>query len=157
MTKPDAEWIVPVHGGGRLKPFQKGRSGNPGGARDGSAIYGQVIRMARRVSPEILDALAEIALDPETETRARIVACTAILDRAFGRPPDKPPQVDGDEAPTLDATKLTDRELKALLKLWDSGRLGDALRAAEGEEAGEVVDAARARKSLVPPFASSRT
>ena len=129
-------WVTPSHGRGRLRPFQKGQCANPAGT-NGGHVHGEVVRMARRNSIEAVQVLIDIALDPEEDARSRIVACQAILDRAFGKVTDKPPAVDTGDPVTLDASRLTDKELKALLKLLDSGRLSEALTPAQGDEDGE--------------------
>ena len=129
-------WVTPSHGRGRLRPFQKGQCANPAGT-NGGHVHGEVVRMARRNSPQVMQALVDIALDPQEDARSRIVACQAILDRAFGKVSDKPPPVDTGDPVTLDANRLTDKELKALLKLLDSGRLSEALTPAQGDEDGE--------------------
>jgi hypothetical protein len=109
----DAIYVVPRHGGGRLRPFQPGQSGNPSGQ---SGRYGEVVRLCQAAGPEIAKALIEIALDRNEDTRARIVACQEILTRAFGRPKAEVKIAEGGSA-TLDASKLTDRELEILEKI----------------------------------------
>ena len=100
-------------GGGRLRPFQPGQSGNPSGT---SGRYGEVVRMAREASPEVMRALIGIALDPDEDSRARIVAGQEILGRAFGR--IKAEVTTGEAQPVpLDASKLSDRELEILEKI----------------------------------------
>lgn len=136
MDKEIEHWVVPEHGRGRLRPFLPGTSGNPKGRASGTS-FAEVVRLARRNSVEAMQVLIDIALDPQEDARSRIVACQAILDRAFGKVSDKPPPVDTGDPVTLDANRLTDKELKALLKLLDSGRLSEALTPAQGDEDGE--------------------
>ncbi len=116
----DAIYHVPAHGHGRLRPFQPGQSGNPSGT---SGRYGEVVRMARESSPAVMQSLIAIALDPAEDARARIVAGQEVLGRAFGR---IKAEVKADEASpvTLDASKLTDRELDVLLKLAKTAEAG---------------------------------
>lgn len=119
----DAAYFVPKHGHGRLRPFQPGQSGNPSGS---SGRYGEVVRMAREASPRVMQALIGVALDPSEDARARIVACQEILGRAFGR---IPAEVKTPEEPTtLDASKLTDRELEILAKLVNAKPDGGPLQ-----------------------------
>ena len=118
MAKEIEHWVVPEHGRGRLRPFLPGTSGNPKGRASGTS-FAEVVRLARRNSVEAMQVLIDIALDPQEDARSRIVACQAILDRAFGKVSDKPPPVDTGDPVTLDASRLTDKELKALLKLLD--------------------------------------
>lgn len=114
----DAAYHVPAHGHGRLRPFQPGQSGNPSGQ---SGRHGEVVRMAREASPEVMRALIGIALDPSEDARARIVACQEILGRAFGRIKAEVKDVT-EEPARLDASKLTDRELEVLLKIARAAR-----------------------------------
>lgn len=123
-----------VCGRGKLRVVRPGDVLNPSGQ---SGRYQEVVSLARGRSVEILETLIAIALDPQEDARSRIVACQAILDRAFGKVTDKPPTVDTGDPVTLDASRLTDKELKALLKLLDSGRLSEALTSAQGDEDGE--------------------
>ena len=140
MDKEIEHWVVPEHGRGRLRPFPPGTSGNPKGRASGTS-FAEVVRLARRNSVEAMQVLIDIALDPQEDARSRIVACQAILDRAFGKVSDKPPPVDTGDPVTLDASKLSDRELKVLLKLLDSGTLSQALTPAPGDEDGEGMRA----------------
>ncbi len=94
-------------------PARKGEVRNPNGL---SGRYGEVVRLARQAAPEVMQALIEIALDRNQDSRARIVAMQEILGRAFGR--IKTEVSLGEAQPvTLDASQLTDRELEILHKL----------------------------------------
>ena len=117
VEAPDANEVIPRHGGGRLRPFRPGQSGNPSG-RGGR--YHEVVRLARDASPEIMATLIGIALDPREDSRARIVACQEVLGRALGKVPAEVKTSDG-AAPTLDASALTDRELAILWRLVGGG------------------------------------
>ena len=111
--KPDAAYVIPKHGRGRLMPpFQKGHVANPTGA---TGRYNEVVRMAAHASVDVMKALIGIALDPSEDSRARIVACQEILGRAYGRIRAEVKTADGPA--TLDASKLSDRELEVLWKL----------------------------------------
>ena len=109
----DAASHVPAHGHGRLRPFRPGQSGNPSGT---SGRYGEVVRLCQAAGPEIAKALIEIALDRNEDSRARIVAAQEVFNRGFGRPKTEVKTPQGGSA-TLDASKLTDRELEVLLKI----------------------------------------
>ncbi len=63
--------------------FQKGVSGNPGG-RPAAAS-----RFRKRAQKHALAALATLVecLGPSIPPRVRVAAATALLDRAFGKPP----------------------------------------------------------------------
>lgn len=125
-------YVVPPHGRGLLRPSWKpGQSGNPGGV---SGRYQEVQRLARVASPEVMRQLIAIALDRNEETRARIVAMTEVLGRAWGKVRAEP---DDDTRPvvTIDAGAVSDAQLE---------RLQDAVRdlrlakedAGEGSEGG---------------------
>ena len=112
-SKPDAAWVVPKHGRGRLMPpIKKGEIRNPNGS---AGRYNEVVRMASTASVDVMKALIGIALDPSEDSRARIVACQEILGRAYGRIRAEVKTADGPA--TLDASKLSDRELEVLWKL----------------------------------------
>lgn len=64
------------------KRFQAGKSGNPGGRNDISAIKA----LARDKADAALDTLVQIAGDKAAPAAARVAAATAILDRGYGKP-----------------------------------------------------------------------
>jgi len=66
-----------------LKPFKPGQSGNPGGR---PKTIAEVRDLARVQTPAAIEALAQIATSGESEA-ARVSACTALLDRAWGKSP----------------------------------------------------------------------
>jgi ribose 5-phosphate isomerase len=73
-----------------LKPFEAGRSGNPGGR---PKIPAEVREMARAMTVEALETAGEIMRDKEQTGPARMSAVNTILDRAWGKPAQP---VDGD-------------------------------------------------------------
>ena len=105
----NGQFVTPRHGHGRLRPWQPGQSGNPGGV---AGRYGEVVRLARAASPEMIRHLIAIASDPGEDTRARIVAAQTILDRAWGKPKEAQPEA---AAPALDLTGATEEQLRLLL------------------------------------------
>ena len=66
------------------KPFQKGRSGNPGGR---PKVVAEVKELARAHTGEAIETLVSIMNNPKTAPAARVSAANALLDRGFGKPP----------------------------------------------------------------------
>lgn len=67
------------------RPFQKGRSGNPGGRPKGAAA---IAREACGGSPLMLArVLIQIVEDETARPRDRIAAVREIWDRGWGKPP----------------------------------------------------------------------
>jgi hypothetical protein len=64
------------------RPFQKGRSGNPGGR---PRIEGEIRALAQQHGPAALERIVQL-MKSENE-RVAVVACQAVLDRAYGKPP----------------------------------------------------------------------
>ncbi len=71
----------------RGRPFQKGRSGNPGGRPKQAA---ELRTLARRQTASALATLIEIATQGSSES-ARVAAANALLDRGWGKPGPAPP------------------------------------------------------------------
>ena len=88
------------------KPFQKGTSGNPGGRPKAAH---SIQELARKHAPEAIKTLADIA--KKGTPGARVSAAIALLDRAYG----KPPQFNTSDAQAfLKAVDMTDDELAAI-------------------------------------------
>lgn len=63
--------------------FQKGRSGNPGGR---PREVGEVRDLARRYTPQAIEALQSIMNEQQAPASARVAAAEALLNRGWGRP-----------------------------------------------------------------------
>lgn len=70
-------------GGITGRGFVPGRSGNPTGLPRG---VDEVRRYAQRFTKLAVDELARIAQESRND-RARVMACVALLDRGWGKPP----------------------------------------------------------------------
>jgi hypothetical protein len=71
------------HKGITAMPFEKGKSGNPGGR---PKVVGEVQALAREYASGAVETLRGIMENIEAPPAARITAAIAILDRGFGRP-----------------------------------------------------------------------
>lgn len=67
---------------GKGKPFQKGKSGNPGGRPKEVA---HVKELARQHTIGAIEALVDVMLHDEKGS-ARVAAASVLLDRAWGKP-----------------------------------------------------------------------
>ncbi len=63
-------------------PFEKGKSGNPGGRPKEVA---EVRELAKKHGPAAIKRLAKL-MTSENE-RTAVAACEAVLNRGYGRPP----------------------------------------------------------------------
>lgn len=68
----------------RGRPFVKGQSGNPAGRAKKTPELREVEEMARQAAPLAVERLKHWARS--NDPGASVRACTALLDRAFGRP-----------------------------------------------------------------------
>jgi hypothetical protein len=64
------------------RPFEKGKSGNPGGR---PRVIVELRELARRQAPDAIKELGRLALKARSET-ARIAAIRELLDRGYGKP-----------------------------------------------------------------------
>lgn len=134
-TEPEAGYRVPAHGHGRLRPIQPGQVLNPGGL---GGKYNEIIRMCRKVSPEVMARLIRIALDPNEESRYVIVASQEILNRGFGRAREVLPDAG---APELNLESVSEEKLGLIIKTLEAAR---AAKRAEAEAADRACGEAQA-------------
>ena len=90
-------------------PFQKGKSGNPGGR---PKVVGEVQTLARQYTKEAIETIRQIMCDRKTHSSARVTAAIAILDRGYGRPSQTISQSVADKP--LD--QMSDEELIARIR-----------------------------------------
>jgi hypothetical protein len=90
-----------------------GQSGNPEGQ---TAEYGEVVGLARSLSVRAIERLGEL-MESEDE-RVAAVACSAVLDRAFGKPQARP-------------LEKEDEQIDRIQRMTPEERLEDARRAIE--------------------------
>jgi len=93
-----------------MSRFKKGQSGNPGGK---PKELKEIQLEARKLSPTALKTLAHISEHGKSES-ARIEASKAILDRAFGRPPQALEHSGPDGGPMQLEDVTDDQRSKAL-------------------------------------------
>jgi hypothetical protein len=88
------------------RPFQLGKSGNPGGRPKAAH---SIQELARQHAPEAIKTLADIAKNGTPG--ARVSAAIALLDRAYG----KPPQFNTSDATNFrKAVEMSDDDLAAI-------------------------------------------
>ena len=88
-------------------PFEKGKSGNPGGR---PKVIGEVQALARQYTTEALETLRDIMRDKKAPHAARGYAANSILDRGYGRPSQTISSTGQDKPPD----QMTDAELLAI-------------------------------------------
>jgi len=104
-----------------LKPFPKGKSGNPNGR---PRIIGEIRDLARTHAEDAISALAEIAADRSVPPSARVSAASELLNRGYGRPPQA--------IAIAGPSSLAEQHLEALKLLADKARQQRAARVIEG-------------------------
>jgi hypothetical protein len=105
---PEGAYVQPS--GGWVKPWQKGRSGNPSG------IGGEYFRVRTLCANRSMDAtktLITLMEDQDADQRVRYMAAMAIIERGIGKPRDH----SGDGESVMDLTKLSEAERRTLLEL----------------------------------------
>lgn len=89
--------------------FKKGQSGNPGGK---PKELKEIQLEARKMSLAALKTLETVCKNSKSPAAARVAAANAILDRAYGKPPQF---ISGDADQFRTATEMSDEELLAIV------------------------------------------
>ncbi|WP_347268069.1 hypothetical protein [Paracoccus sp. (in: a-proteobacteria)] len=107
-------------------------AGRPAGSKSRATLAAKATlsELAQGHTESALATLAEIMADATQTGSARIAAATALLDRGYGRPrqtteltgPDGGPLT---EAPTLDASRLSDAALAEIMAAMDERAQGE--------------------------------
>jgi hypothetical protein len=95
--------------------WRPGQSGNPGGH---SGLYGEAVKLARGLSLRAVQRLGEL-MESEDE-RVSVVACNALLDRAFGKP--KPAVEEKDDMDARIASMSREERLAEMTRLLEPMR-----------------------------------
>jgi hypothetical protein len=95
--------------------FKKGQSGNPGGK---PKELKEIQLEARRMSMDALKTLETVCKSAKSPAAARVAAANAILDRAYGKPPQF---ISGDADQFRSATEMSDEELLAIVAAGKDG------------------------------------
>lgn len=90
-------------------PWVKGQSGNPGGKPKG---HKEVQDLARRYTTDAIQTLADICSNPTATPGARVSAAEVLLDRGWGKAPQKI-ELDG-------VNQLPEHVIDALLAAFDA-------------------------------------
>jgi hypothetical protein len=122
--------------------WRPGQSGNPAGH---TGLYGEAVKLARALSLRAVQRLGEL-MESEDE-RVSVVACNALLDRAFGKPKAAEEEKD-DMGARLGSMSREERlaEMARLLAPMQQHR-------APGEDAGPVVVDGEAVRDRAPSAA----
>jgi hypothetical protein len=119
--------------GGVLTPFARGQGQVPGFNKP--AYLKESLQLARRASPVAVRTLIK-HLDHE-DGRIAVVAAERLLERAWGRPREAPPEPQ--QEARLDVSALSREELAILTKLVLSGRLTS--KPVDDDDATSVIEA----------------
>lgn len=93
--------------------------GNKGGGRP--VLPKEMVEMCRAATPDAIKTLCSIMRNTKSAKRERIMASTALLDRAYGKPQAMPALEDGGELTTPQVVvTLTPDEYKKMKAEQDS-------------------------------------
>lgn len=108
--------------------FKPGQSGNPSGNK--GAQYAQVVALARDASFAATQRLIELMRSDDE--RVAMVACNAILDRAWGKPKETPPTTPPGRVLNLSA--LSDQQIDNFRQILIAMRDARQQEADDGED-----------------------
>src|SRR6478672_13779709 len=119
-----------------LVPFQKGKSGNPGGR---TKQFAQCQRLCREDSPEAARRLIEL-MQSEDE-RVALMAADKVFERAWGRPKEYDPNAEAPKkAPPFDPKLYTTEELRRMQEVMNMIAVRQGMMPPEeGDEAVELA------------------
>lgn len=105
-------------------PFEKGKSGNPGGRAKVKLADGRTLTdLAREHTPAAVKVLSEIMRDKRAPAAARVAAADKLLNRGWGQAPQTINIMD--ERTPIDLSNMTDEQLEALETIRALGTLAD--------------------------------
>lgn len=106
-------------------PWEKGQSGNPDGRK---REVTHVRELARVHTEEAIRTLAEIMADPSENSKARVAACQALLDRGWGKAPaDIRLEVYGNISVAALTPSQREIEIRRLIELRERSRENNVL------------------------------
>ena len=88
-------------------PFEKGKSGNPGGR---PKQIGDLKVIAREKTAQAIATLVQVMSNRKSPAAARVTAACALLDRGYGRPIQMTELTGKDQGP-IELTNATDLEV----------------------------------------------
>jgi hypothetical protein len=110
--------------------FLPGHSGNPLGPLKGLPAFKQMQALAREKSMEALIKL--LALTDDVDSRVAYMACTHVLERAFGKPREYDPNED--RPPQIDLLKMSPEDREAIRQMLEAAARRQRLAQARQEE-----------------------
>jgi len=106
-------------------PFEPGKSGNPGGRSKVRLPDGRTLTdLARELTIEAVETLAEVMRDKQAPSASRVAASTQILNRGWGQAPQTINVTEVSEAPDL--SQMSNEQLEALETLRSLTSLTDS-------------------------------
>ena len=107
-------------------PFEKGKSGNPGGRALIKLKNGKTLTdLAREHTEEAVKTLVKIMRDDGQPAAARVAAADKILNRGWGQAPQTIAITDDREP--LDLSGMTDEQLEAIETIRSLAPLADGV------------------------------